>query len=158
MADCVIEIKAGSHSFWLECMFEPQILASFYLSSFSLLDNSGEAARFWLWSGNCGKYGKTRTRMNGLFCANFGSCRDIWGPCRQVWCGDCYVPNPHNRFHVHQPADESSFEWQKEGERNHFSVARNGDHLITPFQCDLCLFCLLKRRSPMLGAWQDDLL
>ena len=34
--------------------------------------------------------------------------------------------------------------------------ARDGDHLITPFECDLCIFRKLRRESPNLGSQVDD--
>jgi hypothetical protein len=75
-----------------------------------------------------------------------------WGHfevCYRVWCGDCYVPHPLDRFHVNAPSNEAGYEWLvKESDASRFKVARNGDHLITPFQCDWCLFCLLTGRIP----------
>jgi len=66
-----------------------------------------------------------------------------------VWCGDCYVPHPLDRFHVNTPSDEAGYEWLiKDSDASRFKVARNGDHLITPFQCDWCLFRLLTGRIP----------
>lgn len=37
-----------------------------------------------------------------------------------------------------------------------FLVARNGDHLVTPFQCDLCHFRNLQKRDPVAGKCEDD--
>ena len=39
-----------------------------------------------------------------------------------------------------------------------FHVARRGDHLMTPFECDLCIFRKLKKRDPLEGHAQDNLL
>ena len=36
-----------------------------------------------------------------------------------------------------------------------FVRARNGDHLMTPFQCDLCHFRNLKKQDPDYGQQQD---
>jgi hypothetical protein len=37
-------------------------------------------------------------------------------------------------------------------------VARDGDHLLTPFQCDLCCFRNLQHQDPVPGLPKDDLL
>jgi len=34
-------------------------------------------------------------------------------------------------------------------------VARDGDHLITSFECDLCIFVKLKNRYPIATSDQD---
>jgi hypothetical protein len=39
-----------------------------------------------------------------------------------------------------------------------FREARDGDHLLTPFQCDCCHFQNIKRRNPDLTDHQDKLL
>jgi hypothetical protein len=45
----------------------------------------------------------------------------------------------------HEPDDE-------------FHFARNGDHCMVPFECDLCIFRKLKKRSPDFTNHGDDLL
>jgi hypothetical protein len=44
--------------------------------------------------------------------------------------------------------------WQLRGTPK---VARDGDHLLVPFECDLCIFRKLKSRNPIPGD-QEDLL
>lgn len=39
-----------------------------------------------------------------------------------------------------------------------FLIARDGDHLLTPFQSDWCIFFRLTERYPPVGSHQDDLL
>ena len=39
-----------------------------------------------------------------------------------------------------------------------FQMARNGDHIMLPFQCDLCHFMQLQRRVPLEPIHQDWLL
>jgi hypothetical protein len=41
---------------------------------------------------------------------------------------------------------------------NDFLVARDGDHLLVPFECDLCIFQKLQGRNPVLTNPQDSLL
>lgn len=42
------------------------------------------------------------------------------------------------------------------GDELRFQTARNGDHLMCPFQCDLCHFRRLKGRDPLYGFRPDD--
>ena len=45
-----------------------------------------------------------------------------------------------------------------EGEENRFLEARGGDHLLCPFECDVCVFVKLRGREWRGGSSQDDLL
>lgn len=81
-----------------------------------------------------------------------------WTPCRSVWCGECYTPHPLDRFHHYVPTDEDGFEWRPADRCRSHLEARNGDHLLTPFQCDLCVFRNLKLRNPLHINPRDDLL
>jgi len=48
--------------------------------------------------------------------------------------------------------------WEHQWETNKYQHARSGDHLITPFECDRCVFIKLKGRLPIEGAPKDRLL
>jgi len=96
--------------------------------------------------------------IQGIFCGNFDCYRGNWTPCRKAWCGECYTQHPNDNFHVHTPQDEEGFVWQKQGDENRFTCGRDGDHLVTPFQCDLCIFRLLKGRDPRPTSHQDGYL
>ena len=48
--------------------------------------------------------------------------------------------------------DEGGFEWSKRGDELRYLVARDGDHLQCPFQCDLCVFRTLRGEEPGQGA------
>ena len=96
--------------------------------------------------------------LNGIFCANFGSDSTFRLVCKSGWCGACYVPLPGDRFHINYPTDGSGFIWKKKSDESRFKVGRNGDHLICPFQCDTCIFYLLKNRSPNPFLLKDELL
>lgn len=79
--------------------------------------------------------------------------------CRRAWCGACYKAHPLDRFHICTPADEEGFEWlAKESDSLRFRQARDGDHLITPFQCDWCLFRLLTGNIPNPTRREDEFL
>jgi hypothetical protein len=96
--------------------------------------------------------------MSGIFCANFATCRPPWLACQRVWCGPCYTPHPLDKFYYHCSKDEDGFEWGPKEDATRFWVARAGDHLLVPFQCDLCSFRNLTRRNPSSSSPQDDLL
>ena len=62
-----------------------------------------------------------------------------------------------------RPIDESHEErfanaWKLQWEKDKYCVGRRGDHLLTPFECDRCIFVKLKARLPMKGAVRDKLL
>jgi len=69
-------------------------------------------------------------------------------PCIQVWCRSCYVTLDRNEFLVARPIDEGGIELQEEADQLRFLKGRDGDHLVTPFQCDLCHFQNIMDRDP----------
>lgn len=75
-----------------------------------------------------------------------------------MWCGPCYRQHPLDRFYRHSPADEDGFEWQPPEDMNRHTHARDGDNLVTPFQCDLCTFRNMQLRNPIPGHAVDDYL
>lgn len=75
--------------------------------------------------------------------------------CQQVWCGGCYRPLDVNEFPIARPTDEEGNIVLAEEDHDRFVVARNGDNLVTPFQCDLSHFRNLMERDPVNGLPQD---
>jgi len=60
---------------------------------------------------------------------------------------------------VYTPRDESGFEWRKNpADHSRYKCARNGDHLVTPFQCHFCHFQILTLRDPIPGDPRDGML
>jgi len=60
---------------------------------------------------------------------------------------------------VYKPKDESGFEWRRHpGDVLRFQAARDGDHLITSFQCHFCHFQVLTLREHDPGNPRDVLL
>jgi hypothetical protein len=88
--------------------------------------------------------------------------------CQRMWCGRCYTSNPNHEFHVSDPeklfseeGDEDRLKagWtHKDGDRNRYSNARDGDDLLVCFECDFCVFGKLKSRLPMADSSEDDFL
>jgi hypothetical protein len=83
---------------------------------------------------------------------NFFTGRGNWKPCQKAWCGDCYTPLKGDRFPVRLPKDEEGNLLLNEEDKLRFAVARPGDHLFCPFQCELCHIRTLQGRSPQVGS------
>lgn len=96
--------------------------------------------------------------MNGIFCANFASSRQSWKACLSVWHGRCYTPHALDHFYHHIPTDEDGFDWRPAEDSLRYKQGRDGDHLVTPFQCDTCVFRNLMQRDPLPDVHRDALL
>jgi hypothetical protein len=71
-----------------------------------------------------------------------------------MWCGACYTSSRDVLFHVKSRAEEEEERendpllqqrlksaWgKKHRATGDFLVGRDGDHLLIPFECDLCVF------------------
>jgi hypothetical protein len=81
--------------------------------------------------------------------------------CRSVWCGACYTSDPTDGFYIQDReqfnvettggADQERMQvpWgQRVQPSMEFRSARDGDHLMVPFECDTCIFRKLKGRLP----------
>ena len=76
-----------------------------------------------------------------------------------MFCGACYTSQEQPKFHVHQLEDEGADGLTTEKERltkrwsrknkseSNYMEARDGDHTLIPFECDLCIFRKLRRSS-----------
>ncbi len=68
--------------------------------------------------------------------------------CQSVWCSTCYTCPEFVQFHRSLPQDEGGFHWASAKDKGRHLCARDCDHLVTPFQCDLCMFCNLQGCNP----------
>jgi hypothetical protein len=89
-----------------------------------------------------------------------------------MWCGECYTSNPDILFQIKGRVEEEAERendpliqerltsaWgKKHRSEKDYKVARDGDHMLVPFECDLCIFRKLKSRNPLPGNQQDTLL
>lgn len=99
--------------------------------------------------------------MEAITCVNF--CWRLKGfpPCQSMWCASCYSSNHEVKFHVRsKPGLDDEEErivnsWKRSVDHGEYHSARDGDHLITPFECDLCIFVKLKGRYPMNQNQKD---
>jgi hypothetical protein len=90
-----------------------------------------------------------------------------------MWCRECYFLNPDVLFHVKQwaildkdgnendPVHQQQLQatWgRKQQAPDDFLWARDGNHAMVPFECDLCLFRKLRKCYPNPDDPQDKLL
>jgi hypothetical protein len=85
----------------------------------------------------------------GVFCANFYSEQGPFAPCNSAWCGSCFVPLGPKVFPVRTLVDEAGEVLDRNVELGRFNVGRPGNHLMTPFQCELCHFRNIYDRNPI---------
>jgi hypothetical protein len=129
-------------------------LASLSLSPSADMDLgvSGTPSKWWTWRAPCEKCRTLISYRKGIFCVNFFTGRGNWKPFQKARCGDCYTPLKGNHFPVRLPKDEEGNLLVNEEDKLRFAVARPGDHLFCPFQCELCHFRNLQGRSPQVGS------
>ena len=75
-----------------------------------------------------------------------------------MWCGKCYTSAPAPEFHIEgddrenagdDEHDRISSGWSNpNSETERFRRGRNGDDLMTPFECDFCIYRKLYGRNP----------
>ena len=99
--------------------------------------------------------------MSGVICANFG-CRENRGKiCNGAWHAKCYTQHKDDKFPVLKAADLDECLMDEstmvDEDPRRFKEARDGDHLVTPFQCDDCHFVNVKGRLPEEGNHRDEL-
>ena len=98
----------------------------------------------------------------GIVCANIGHPRLSSRVCSGAWHAECYSQLSTDQFPVLTPADLAdaivdSQDMAEDQEAFRFKFAREGDHLMCPFQCDECHFVNIKGRMPA-GLTGDDVL
>ena len=99
---------------------------------------------------------------SGVVCANFGCRVNGIEPCFGAWHAKCFHQAKEDKFPVLSLSDleESLIDERfiEEGDKDRFKCGRDGDHLMTPFQCENCHFYNLKGRERIKGCSPDDLL
>ena len=82
--------------------------------------------------------------------------------CQGVYHAGCYRQHKHDSYPVlgALDLDDSIMDDSKmvEDDPERFQVARDGDHMMVPFQCDTCQFMNVQKRLPCPGNTQDELL
>ena len=77
---------------------------------------------------------------NGIFCANFYSGQGPFAPDNSCWCGPCFTKEGPKSFPTCKLFDKDGELLDDHLDERRFNKARPGDHLMTPFQCELCHF------------------
>jgi hypothetical protein len=144
-------------SLWGAAQFEPVLIfvclpfilarPNFAVRQGLLEDFHGAMLADGLWQGS-GKRG-------GVFCANSSFARGPFAPCKGVWCGECYIQLGDKAFPRQCPVDDDRIDQTQVGDELRYLHARRGDHLMVPFQCDLCHFRNIMGRNPWNSKWQD---
>lgn len=101
---------------------------------------------------NCAKSLKAR---DGIFCANFFHVHGPFSACQGAWCGDCFGEIGSKTFPVRVLRDEEGKELIMGDEVWRFKKGRKGDHLMVPFQCEMCHFRNILGRNLMRGLESD---
>ena len=136
------------------------------------LGSSEEHRKCSTWSGRCAKCSKKRTWTQGIFCANYYWTVAGFTPCHRMWCGTCYSSDPTVSFFVRHLENEGAESEKEPSDRarlatawgnkrrapDAFLRARDGDHTLIPFECDLCIFHKLRGHSPRVSNPVDGLL
>jgi hypothetical protein len=91
-----------------------------------------------------------------LFCANFYCERGRFAACKSAWCGPCYKEVGYKNFPRQCPLDDEGVDQTIVGDELRFLEARNGDNLMTPFQCDVCHFRNIQGRDPSRHVCEDN--
>jgi hypothetical protein len=83
-----------------------------------------------------------------VLCANFWSRQGRFAPCQGAWCPPCLRGRGVIDFPVAAQYDDEGELITSEKEELRFREARTGDHMMTPFQCDVCHFRNIYLRDP----------
>ena len=100
--------------------------------------------------------------ISGVICGNFGLERIPGYRCSGVYHAKCYRQYDDNRFPVlgDDNSDDSLMGVNDLEPDNpeRFKEARDRDHMMLPFQCDMCHFINKQHRLPIAEKSGDDLL
>lgn len=99
--------------------------------------------------------------MSGIICGNSGHCKVGNWSCDRAWHTQCYQQSKSNKFLVlfllnldDSLINKSAFEKEY---HLRFKEARYWDHMLVPFQYDLCHFVNIYQRFLVLGNHWDNL-
>ena len=66
-----------------------------------------------------------------------------------IRCGSFYLKETSGRFQLNDPMDEDgNLIYDCEIDAFRYKFGMDGDYLVGPFQCDLCVFRTLYHRKP----------
>jgi len=91
---------------------------------------------------------------SGIVCGNYGHSPGSGLVCAGVWHAACYKQYRLDKFPVLKASDLDDDmvdpeDFEEEEDQLRFTEARDGDHLIVPFQCDPCHFFNMRKCYPI---------
>ena len=92
---------------------------------------------------------KSLKNGSGIYCANYYARRGSFAPCESAWCEKHFTPLGSKPFPIRKLYDEEGEELEQFEEETRFHNGRSGDHLMTPYQCELCHFRNIYSRDPL---------
>lgn len=100
--------------------------------------------------------------VSGIICGNFSHERIPGYRCSGFFHAKCYCQHEDDNFSVlgDDNADNSLMGVNEilSDDPKRFKEARDNDHMMLPFQCDMCHFVNIQYRLPVRGRQADDLL
>jgi hypothetical protein len=160
LADTLFTIKENTRV-WRKGMHEPLTIA-FVCPLLS--ESPWKASRLDHlvdWEAKMSKVQWKHSRIIRHHMREFGCCFNDRKLCNGAWHGKCFVQDVNDNFPVLQvqDLDDSLVEPSRFGDEDpkRFKEARDGDHLMTPFQCPECHFTNITGRLPRLLSHKDAL-
>ena len=101
------------------------------------------------WRGNCVICLKRTQAPDDIFCHNYSRSRPGSTVCQFNSCAECYRDSGFLDFPINKHLNDESEKFRRRKESaTKYLVARDGDWLMAPFQCDNCWFFNLCKREP----------
>jgi hypothetical protein len=82
----------------------------------------------------------------GIFCANYFAKQGTFG---------CFTPLGARQFPIKQKLDDDGKIMEDDDDDLRFKCSRPGDHLMIPFQCEVCHFRNIMQRDPNRRSASD---
>jgi hypothetical protein len=109
-----------------------------------------------------------------MFCVNYGQSRGNSRVCQRSWCSGCYSSHPRIKFHINLMEATDPVKGARRGRNvesnwnnpwgdrhrpaSEFCVARAGDGLFIPFECNFGIFLKLRGCNPQANSSRDEML
>ena len=101
-------------------------------------------------------------KISGVTCGNFGVRSNVGKVCYGAWHTGCFYQHDKDIFPVLAVNDLDNVlvdeEYLVYDDLARFMVTRDGDHLMTPFQCEKCHCFNMRGRGMNPGCPPDELL
>ena len=118
--------------------------------------NSNVPNCWWTWKGKCVKCSKKVVAPGGIFCQNYAARQVGSMKCHFASCAKCYRADELWKFPMNRAIDdESKYFKRRKQDADKFLVARNGDWIIAPFQCEHCWFVKFCGKPPNMCRPSD---